>query len=572
MVNILILRRCRVALMVLIFVLLSRHSVFAQTIPVGMPVLEEHLRRSQLQGDLDSTISFTVRPMFRVSKSTGSGQIPDSILTAESRWFNWNGVRSLKNGRGKIQILPVTWEQIYTSHHPYGWNEGSIIPARGYQHRISAGVFAKYGPVSVQLRPEFVHAENKDFEGFNTEHADIIWRDYYFLFLNQSDIPERFGERSFEQVHWGQSSIRLTFDPISFGLSSENLWWGPGRRSSLLMSNNSPGFKHLTLNTTKPVKSPIGSFEGQIVAGRLENSGYLPPEPNRTVNGRRLFSPKKDDWRYLSGIVLTYQPKWTPGLFLGFARAFQVYGTDLDRKIGDYLPILQPFQKKNTSEYFRERDQLVSIFTRYLLPESKAEVYFEYGFNDHSEDLRDFLLDPEHSRAYLVGFSKLLSLNRKDEFIQADLEFTQLSQGASSLLRDAGAWYVHGKIRQGYTNEGQVMGAGIGPGSNLQSFSISWNKKLKGIGLQFERLVRNNDFYNLAWAHNKDFRKRWVDLSASANVEWDYKNLLINARASVIRSLNYQYWLIDRPWEGIYFQSGYDVFNFQGQLGITYRF
>ena len=537
-----------------------------------MPVLDEYFRRAQLNGKLDSSISFTVRPLFPTAESPTKNQLSDSALSADSRWISWNGIKSFKEGRAKVQMLPVTWEQTYTSRHPYGWNDGSMVPARGYQYRLSAGIFAKYGPLSIQLRPEFVRAENKGFEGFNTEHADIIWRYYYNLYLNQSDIPERFGDNSFESVSWGQSSIRVSFDPVSVGISNENLWWGPGRRNSLLMSNSSPGFKHLTLNTTRPVRTPVGSFEGQIVAGRLENSGYPPPEPNRTANGLFLDSSKRDDWRYLSGIILTYRPKWTPGLFLGFSRAFQMYGPDLERKIGDYLPFLQPFQKKNTGEYFRERDQLVSLFARYLLPESKAEVYFEYGFNDHSEDLRDFLLDPEHSRAYLVGFSKLWSLSRKDELIQANLEFTQLSQGASSLLREAGSWYVHGRIRQGYTNKGQVIGAGIGPGSNLQSFSISWNRKLKGIGLQFERLVHNNDFYNTAWAHNKDFRKRWVDLSASANAEWDYKNLLINARASVIRSLNYQYWLIDRPWEGIYFQSGHDVFNFQGQLGITYRF
>lgn len=537
-----------------------------------MPVLEEYIRRSQLNGELDSTISFTVRPLFTVSQAPAVKQVSDSALASESRWFSWNGLKFLHNGRDKIRLLPVTWEQNYTSRHPYGWNDGSMIPARGYQYRVSGGVFAKYGPLSIQLRPEFVRSQNKAFEGFNTEHADIIWNYFYGLYLNQSDIPERFGEGSYTKATWGQSSIRVSFEPISLGISSENLWWGPGRRSSLLMSNNAAGFKHLSLNTTRPVRTLLGSFEGQIIAGRLDNSDFLPSEPNRVAYGKFLYLPKRDDWRYFSGIILTYQPKWTPGLFLGFSRAFQMYGKDVQRKVGDYLPFLQPFQKKNTNEYFRERDQLVSIFSRYLLRESKAEIYFEYGFNDHSEDLRDFLLDPEHSRAYIIGFSKLLPLSRKNEFINANLEVTQLSQGASSLLRDAGAWYVHGQVRQGYTNKGQVLGAGIGPGSNLQSFSVSWNKKLKGIGLQFERLVHNNDFYNTAWAHNKDFRKRWVDLSASTNVEWDYKNLLINARASVIRSLNYQYWLVDRPWEGIYFQSGQDVFNFQGQLGITYRF
>src|SRR5690606_38697100 len=36
---------------------------FAQTLPAGSPVLEEALRRKQLLGELDSSISFNLRPL-----------------------------------------------------------------------------------------------------------------------------------------------------------------------------------------------------------------------------------------------------------------------------------------------------------------------------------------------------------------------------------------------------------------------------------------------------------------------------------------------------------------------------
>ena len=43
---------------------------------------------------------------------------------------------------------------------------------------------------------------------------------------------------------------------------------------------------------------------------------------------------------------------------------------------------------------------------RYVMPESHAEVYGEYGFDDNRYDLEDMLVSPEHSRAYLIGFTK----------------------------------------------------------------------------------------------------------------------------------------------------------------------
>lgn len=558
---------------VLLLSLLISFSVVAQTVPVGTPVIEDYYRLLQLNGELDSSISFSLRPLTAsaLSKMAGDNIFRPDTNRRDSSWLKWNGIETFQRGKGGLMLLPISWEQQVSSHHPYGWNDGSMIPARGYQTRFSGGFFAKYGPLSIQLRPEFIFARNRNFKGFNTEHASITWFYYYSTYLNLTDIPERFGEGSYTKANWGQSSVRLNFEPISLGISNENLWWGPGKRSSLIMSNNAPGFKYLTLNTTRPVSTPIGSFEGQMIAGRLENSGYLPQEVNRVYEGSFLYNPKRDDWRYLSGLTFIYQPKWVPGLFLGLNRVFQMYHNDMDGKLDDYIPFLQPFQKEKTQEGDKQRDQLASVFLRYLLREAKAEIYFEYGRNDHSENIRDFLMQPEHSRAYIAGFSKVFPIGRKkDEYIMANLEVTQLSQPSTSLMRDAGSWYVHGQIRQGYTNEGQVLGAGIGPGSNLQSFDVSWYGGLRRLGLRFERYIHNNDFYFASFEHTMDYRKRWVDLSVSALGSWNYKNLLFNADISFVRSLNYQYWFVDRA--GLWWNPGRDLLNFQGKIGIMYRF
>src|SRR5690606_2889716 len=145
---------------------------------------------------------------------------------------------------------------------------------------------------------------NKDFEGFPIVHDGSTWREYY-EWLNFMDIPERFGERSYNTLLPGQSSIRYNLESISFGISTENIWWGPGRRNSLIMSNNAAGFLHATINTRKPIPTSIGSFEGQLIAGRLENSGFKPPHADYIYRNFPLYVPKRDkDWRYLAGLVL----------------------------------------------------------------------------------------------------------------------------------------------------------------------------------------------------------------------------------------------------------------------------
>lgn len=366
-------------------------------------------------------------------------------MLVEPLWSN-------SKGDMELRALPVVWQQQLNSHHPYGWNDGAMIPAKGYQTAISAGVFAKIGPLSIQLRPEYVYAANPFFkENLDEENNPLSLQSAIRSYHSFVDNPERYGTDAFSKLNWGQSSIRVNFDPVSIGLHNESLWWGPGVRNSLLMSNNATGFKHITLNNTRPVNTPVGSFEAQLIAGRLDGSGI-----DRTDRG---VTAKPNDWRYLSGLVFSYQPKWVPGLFLGFDRTFSIYRKDMGSGLGDYLAVIAPLSKKSfnnedntiNAEDGRPRDQIFSLFARWLMPESHSEIYMQYGKADHSWDLRDAFVEAEHSRAYIVGFRKLIPLARLDEYIQTGIELTQTEPSGIKDVRNQGTWYSHSEVRHGHT-------------------------------------------------------------------------------------------------------------------------
>lgn len=547
-------------------------TLLAQTLPVGLlDNVEDAYRRQQLLGKDSSNSSYMIRPMFMSGNKNFD-------LNGDGK-FTVNGLRKLlySDPKAKLEVyaLPVVWQQQENTHHPYGINDGSMVQARGYETQISGGLFAKLGPLTVQLRPEYVYAENKTFQKLSDAPNGVYWNTSIANYYSTIDLPDRFGDGQYSKLSWGQSSIRLNAGPVSLGLSNENLWWGPGVRNSLLMSNNASGFKHLTLNTTGPVKTFIGSFEAQIVAGRLDQSGVpVPSGPE--------YLPRAKGWRYFSGIVATYQPKWVPNLYLGFDRTFIVKRSDMGNSFGDYFPIFKAVEKAayvnsdgTNSDDSAWRDQYISVFARYVLPESKAEVYFEFGRNDHAYNLRDGLVEPEHTRAYILGFRKLIPLNRADEFIQLGVEVTQLEKAGTRDTRASETWYTHYAVRDGYTNRGQVLGAGIGPGSDLQTLDVSWVKGLKKIGLQFERQVNNNDlFYNFAYASadkNQFINRHWVDLSIAGKFAWTYKKFVLNSQLTYIKSLNYQYQWQNGPAGTDYWNwPKQDVNNFQMKVGIMY--
>ncbi|HMI00875.1 MAG TPA: capsule assembly Wzi family protein [Pedobacter sp.] len=502
----------------------AKQELFAQTLPVGLlENVEDSVRRDQLLGKDSLGSSYMIRPLHNVGPSR-------YVYSAENKHFAFS-------------LLPLVLQNQINSHYAYGRNDNSMIPAKGYEAMISGGFYARAGPLSIQLRPEYIYAQNKDFDLPETVD-NYLYYAYPELVYNRIDNPSKFNGGAYKKGNWGQSSVRLNFDPVSVGISSESLWWGPGKKNSLLMSNNAPGFKHLTLNTMRPVDVFIGKIEAQIIAGRLEASNVSLPENPNPEGSPTAFKTKPDTWRSIAGIIVTYQPKWLPGLSVGFDRTAVAYHNKRDSAV-----------------------KFFSWFGRWVMPETHAEVYVQYGRNDHLANSAGKKL---HSNAYVAGFNKLVSLNRQQEYIQVGVEFTQLEVQKKGQITNH-SWYLDDLIVHGYTNTGQVMGAGIGPGGNMQSLDVSWVKGLKRIGISMDRIVNNNDFFWATVYPVKDIRRHWIDLVYSGTASWNFNRIILNAQLSYIKSLNYQWGYIDS--KGFFFDlPKYDKNNIHTKLGIMYNF
>ena len=543
-------------------------QILAQTINLNEGFIQQNLRTAQLLGEFDPSVSFTSLPIH-----TGKiGVKIDSSLIGSNEYGAT--LKTFFGKHGTLKILPVDFIMEYSSHHPYSRNNGSMIPNRGYQQLVSFGFHAELGPLSIQFKPESIYAENRNFEGFPDSHYGITWARRYNLW-NHIDMPERFGENAYKKSLFGQSSIRLNYKGLSLGLSSENIWWGPSIRNSIMMSNQAQGFNHITFNTTRPIKTPIGNFEWQVVTGRLEGSGFRPPVPNQTFGGTNLYFPKNDDWRYYQGLTFTYSPKWVEGLSLGFIRWVQMYG-EFATTNSDYFPVFDGLFRKNdryglTSDSLEgERDQGAGFFGRWVWQDAKAEIYGELNYNDAKYNLRDLILDSDHARAYTMGIHKVFQKSPTSKIYEFSWERTVMQQTSSRLLRDAGSWYMHSKVRHGYTNNGEVMGAGIGPGSNSQYFEFAMIDKLDKYSIAFEVIDQDNDFFIYAFEEAQDFRRYWKDFNVHFSVQKKIKNYWGRINVVYSRSLNYQWELDD--YTNPYYHAGTDVNNIHVNFNLTYHF
>jgi hypothetical protein len=539
---------------------------WCQNIDVNNTYNYELIRNSILNGEVDSDFSLNIRPL--------KAESFDSLLTNQFKTIYSNRKKSLI-----IKTLGVDYFLDYNSSHPYNRNNGTMIPNRGYQHIISPGLYFKLGPLSIQLKPEHHFSENKDFNGFWEGHNSYIWMKRYRLW-NQLDIPEKFGHIRHNNTTFGQSSIKLNWKNFSLGISNENIWWGPSIRNSIMMSNHARGFRHITFNSNKPFKTAIGNFEWQLITGRLENSGYIPPQSGMVHAGRQLWVPKinqmgeRDDWRYLQAYIISYSPKWIDGLSIGFIRWVQMYSSLIE---GDYtwlngktsyFPVFENlFRKKDKYvDIEGQSNEAAGLFLKWLWLDSKADFYVEFHFNDAKQNFRDLLLDTDHSRAATFGINKIFNIKNND--ILFTWEWTQMEQNATRLLRNSGSWYEHGMVYDGYTNRGEVLGSSIGPGSNSHYISLSRLRRNEKIGIGFEIIDQDNDFFHEAFDSADDYRRYWKDFNFHLNFNKKFKNFSISSNLVFIRSLNYQWELDDTKLP--YYHPGKDVNNLHLNIKLTY--
>ena len=546
------------ALLVLGFA--QQQNIKAQSVPVAIQFMEDDLRRQQTDAGILLDHSFTIRPLYHIHIQN------DSFYSDETSIHHYQ--KKIKAG-----VLPVSELQQYNSNLPYGYNDAVMIPAKGYQTFITGGFYASYWHLEAQFKPEIVFAANPYFPtytSFTRTHSEIV---NFYAWNNKMDQPERFGTGTYTKAVAGQSYLRLRFGKAAFGISDENLWWGPGIRNALMMTNNSPGIPHLFLQTTAPVKTAIGSFEANLILGRMQRTLYYSYDTSFRVNNQKLFKTKPDQFRYMNGLVLTYQPKWLPGLFLGFTRMFT--NNVLNTKAGfinTYIPALNPqiFAKNNNliqdSVTF---DQMASVFFRLVLPPAKMEVYMEYGRNDHSWDLKDLFLQPEHSNAYIVGVKKIFDFKNNSRKLELLFELTRIETPKTYIIRASPSWYIHqdSKDQYGYTQMGKIIGAGIGSGGDAQTIQATIFNKRSSYGWMLERVVHDNDFFYQTY---KDPRKEWVDLTNSFFYNRKFKQFKLFAKLSYTAYFNYEWGISNINPNSYWDYKGNDLGDLQIQWGMTF--
>lgn len=418
-----------------------------------------------------------------------------NVDTAHVWQNNYLGKRRFINGNKKLawKIYGPEWYNSFNTAAPYGQNDGALWQGRGYNTSLTGGArFEAYG-VELTLKPQLSFSQNMAFDMLASAYVNeygYFWG-YNYLHNNSGiDCPQRFGDKPFFTFDWGDTEIRYTWKNLTVGFGTQSPWLGPAYLNPMLGSNNAPGYPKLDFGLRRTeirlpwLKWYIGDIEGRMWTGMLTESDYFDTDSS-------------NDHTMINGISLSYAPSFIPGLTLGVNRIFL---TKWSWKNLKYIGRLFTTIKGNDIHGDGE-DQKVALNAVWHFPKIGFEVYGEFGIDDYATKA----VNPFHTAIYTVGFHQYIPLpiyklfpNRKlDLDLHSELIFEwnnfEMSQDFQLQWVYMG-YYSHHQIRQGYTNRGQILGAGSGYFGNSQFLGYRVYYPRGSTMLSFHRFCPDNNY------------------------------------------------------------------------------
>lgn len=376
----------------------------------------------------------------------------------------------------------------YNTSHPSGRNDGVLWQGVGLNSAVSFGGVFRWKNFSLKLNPVFAYSQNKPYELHPYPYQNNQPNSYW---IQRVDYVQRYGNSSVLSMYPGESEFSFKFRNFETGISTTQLISGPGIHTTLIYGMNAPGIPRVFLGTSRPVDVYIGRLGASYFYGVQKKSDYFDGRSDNRLTTIHNFQ-------------LVFTPSIIPHLQVGLNRTYQeFYSSDVNQILADVRKMFDPFTKKGltgtTAESADPDNQLAVVFFRWAFPNQQFELYGEWGRNDHSVNLEEFFIQPDHYRAYLFGGLKSFKLDQ-NRLLGIGFELNHLDAPRNSLVRlrptnpfggALGPWGTHHTQVIGLTNKGQLLGNGYGLGANVRTLRIDYLKDDSFTRLTLNKIVHN---------------------------------------------------------------------------------
>jgi hypothetical protein len=343
----------------------------------------------------------------------------------------------------------------------------------GANLRIGSSSTLTLGKLIVHVQGEYQHAGTGDART-SSEMAFIAGADGVPSTTIQAPRVDRF------KLLEGYAAYAS--GPFQFSFGYQNLWWGFGRSGSLNLSSNAAPILAFKIDQTSGRKLPgllsvLGPFRTQFFLGRLDGHQFV-------TNFAGRFGPHLSQQPLIHGERLTFKP--TPNLEIAFSVS-TLFGSDgypLNART-----FLRSFGISNTipGAPADPGDRRAGFDFSYRIP----------GLRDRVTLYSDSMTEDEFSPIAYPRRSAVapgLLISRLPGLSKAELRLEGAYTDLPGLI-PVGSYYSNNRFRNGFTNEGGLMGHPVGRQGTYYFGSLRyWFTPKKTLEASFRKLTLSREY------------------------------------------------------------------------------
>ncbi len=274
------------------------------------------------------------------------------------------------------------------------------------------------------------------------EIGDWIALSAWPKFLSDADL---LGTENNKQTLLQELNAKITFFNVAFEIGRGSLWWGPGYRGSLLLSDHAFPLEMVRLGSDEPFQLPwslriLGDWKLNTFWGQLERDRDFPRA--------NLF-----------GLRLSYLP--TDWLELGFTRLTQFDGRGRNQSFPETVLKVYGEQPNQDGGLAVNEQTMLDFRARvpklpYVIPfPAGLQLYGELGSEDKWSQF------PLPSRAAILGGLYIPQVFQGDT-LDLRIEYADTDLGRRRHPELTRIWYNNGQYPSGLRFKGQPLGHWMG--------------------------------------------------------------------------------------------------------------
>src|SRR3984893_15278576 len=286
---------------------------------------------------------------------------------------------------------------------------------------------------------------------------------------NYPQLPPGTSQPSVTQFKLLDAYVGMTWSNWQFSFGKQSLWWGPGDGGPMMFSDNAAPINMFRVNRVAPLKLPsilgwLGPMRTEFFLGQLDGAEFIVTPSGFAGQFGQSLSPQP----FINGQKISFKP--TRNFEFGAFRTTVYGGPGYSLSFYTFARTLFFPENKGTFGTARKPgDRRSGIDFSYRLPGMRKWLsFYGDGFaDDQFSPIGYFDRSAWHAGLYLSQFPKIPKLDLRVEGVYTD---NPLGGNLGH-----GFYYFNFTWRNGYTNNGDLIGSWIGrEGQGAQAWTNYW--------------------------------------------------------------------------------------------------